>query len=232
MEEIIKFLMPRINKEGYNIIIFAFAITFLCLMFFDSFGWVCLIGAIFCVYFFRDPERITPVDDHLVISPADGVVSAIERNADFPEELQAQSKTGTRVSIFLNVFNVHVNRIPVTGIVTKAAYRPGKFINASLDKSSKDNERQSVLINTVDGREVGLVQIAGLIARRIVCNVKDGDQVKGGSRYGIIKFGSRVDVFLPEGVEPAVLVGQTMVGGETVIARLNGEQKMITGTTE
>jgi phosphatidylserine decarboxylase len=127
---------------------------------------------------------------------------------------------------------VHVNRIPVTGIVTKTSYRPGKFINASLDKSSKDNERQSVLINTVDGREVGLVQIAGLIARRIVCNVKDGDQVKAGSRYGIIKFGSRVDVFLPEGVEPAVLVGQTMVGGETVIARLNGEQKMITGTTE
>ncbi len=232
MEEIIKFLIPRISKEGYTIIALACIITLLSFMFFDSFGWICLVLAIFCVFFFRDPQRITPVDDYLVVSPADGIVTAIEEGADFPEELDSQSKKGTRVSIFLNVFNVHVNRIPVTGIVTKTSYRPGKFINASLDKSSKDNERQSVLINTVDGREVGLVQIAGLIARRIICNLNEGDQVKSGARYGIIKFGSRVDVFLPEGVKPSVLLGQTMIGGETVIARLNGEQKSIIGITE
>ncbi len=232
MEDIITFLIPRISKEGHVIIALACIITLLSFMFFDGFGWICLILTIFCIFFFRDPQRITPVDDYLVISPADGIVTAIEEHADFPEELEAQSKKGTRVSVFLNVFNVHVNRIPVTGIVTKKSYRPGKFINAALDKSSKDNERQSVLINTVDGREVGLIQIAGFIARRIVCNLTEGDQVKSGARYGIIKFGSRVDVFLPEGVKPSVLIGQTVIGGETVIARLNGEQKSIIGVTE
>lgn len=232
MEEILKFLIPRINKEGYSIIILAGIIALLGLIFFDKLGLVCLLGFLFCLYFFRDPERVTPVNDHLVISPADGIVSGIERNIAFPEELKVSNKSGTRVSIFLNVFDVHVNRVPVSGIVVRESYRNGKFINASLDKASKDNERQSVLINTVDGREVAVVQIAGLIARRIVCHLKEGDNVKAGSRYGIIKFGSRVDVYLPEGVEPAVLVGQRMLGGETIIACLNGEQKKIYGVVE
>jgi len=232
MEEILKFLTPRISKEGYPIIVIAGVIAAMGLIFFDKLGMLLLIGFIFCVYFFRDPERITPLDKNLVVSPADGVVSAIERNVEYPEELGVGEKLGTRVSIFLNVFNVHVNRIPVSGIVVKESYRPGKFINASLDKSSKDNERQSVLISTLDGKEVAVVQIAGLIARRIVCRVKDGDSVKGGSRYGIIKFGSRLDVFLPQGVEPQVLIGQTMIGGETIVASLSGEQKVIEGTTE
>ena len=232
MEEILKFLTPRISKEGYAIIVLAGIIAAVGLIFFDKLGLVLLVGFVFCVYFFRDPERVTPVDKNLVVSPADGVVSAIERHVPYPEELGITDKFGTRVSIFLNVFNVHVNRVPVSGIVVKESYRPGKFINATLDKSSKDNERQSVLINTDDGKELAVVQIAGLIARRIVCNLKDGDSVKAGSRYGIIKFGSRLDVFLPEGVEPSVLIGQTMIGGESIIARLNGEQNTIEGRTE
>jgi phosphatidylserine decarboxylase len=227
MEEIIKFLTPRISKDGYPIIAASGVIAVLGLMFFDKLGILLLIGFVFCVYFFRDPERVTPIDKNFVVSPADGVVSAIERNVQYPEELGVGDKVGTRVSIFLNVFNVHVNRIPVSGIVVKESYRPGKFINASLDKSSKDNERQSVLINTIDGKEVAVVQIAGLIARRIISRVKDGDNVNCGTRYGIIKFGSRLDVFLPESIEPQVLIGQTMVGGETLIANLSGEQKVL-----
>ncbi len=232
MEEILKFLTPRISKEGYSIIVLAGIIAAVGLIFFDKLGLVFVLGFIFCVYFFRDPERVTPIDTNIVCSPADGVVSAIERHVEFPEELGVKNRFGTRVSIFLNVFNVHVNRIPVSGIVIKESYRPGKFINASLDKSSKDNERQSVLISTNDGKEIAVVQIAGLIARRIVCNLKDGDSVNAGARYGIIKFGSRLDVFLPEGIEPMVLVGQTMIGGESIIARLDGEQKAIEGVTE
>lgn len=232
MEEIVKFLIPRVSKEGHTIMALAAIIALLAFMFSDALGWICLIGTIFCFYFFRDPQRVTPVDGSLIVSPADGVVTAIEEGVDFPEELDSQSKNGTRVSIFLSVFDVHVNRVPTSGIVTKTSYRPGKFINASLDKSSKDNERQSVLVSTIDGREVAFVQIAGLIARRIVCNLNEGDQVRGGARYGIIKFGSRVDVFLPEGVKPSVLVGQIMIGGETIIASLTGEQKVIKGVVE
>ena len=232
MEEILKFLTPKISKEGYSIIVLAGIIAAVGLIFFDKIGLILLVGFIFCVYFFRDPDRIVQIDPALVYSPADGIVSAIERHVEFPEELNVKNRFGTRVSIFLNVFNVHVNRVPVSGIVVKESYRPGKFINASLDKSSKDNERQSVLISTDDGKEIAVVQIAGLIARRIVCNLKEGDSVKGGDRYGIIKFGSRLDVFLPEGIEPTVLVGQTMIGGESIIARLDGEQKVIEGRTE
>lgn len=232
MEEILKFLTPRLSKEGYAIIVLAGFIAVVGLILFDKLGLILLVGFVFCVYFFRDPERVTPIDKNLVVSPADGVVSAIERHVEFPEELGVKDKFGTRVSIFLNVFNVHVNRVPVSGIVLKESYRPGKFINATLDKSSKDNERQSVLISTNDGKEIAVVQIAGLIARRIVCNLKNGDSITAGSRYGIIKFGSRLDVFLPEGIEPTVIVGQTMIGGETVVARLNGDQNAIEGIIE
>ena len=232
MNDIIKFLIPRISKYGHSIIAIAFIIMICAWIFFDSIAWICLLGVIFCVYFFRDPERVTPVGDHFIISPADGVITSIEYNAHYPEELGVEDKIGTKVSIFLNVFNVHVNRIPVKGIVTKTAYRHGKFINASLDKSSTDNERQSVLISTVDGKDIALVQIAGLIARRIICNTNEGDSVEVGSRYGIIKFGSRVDVYLPSEIEPRVIIGQTMIGGETLIAQLDGKQHKVTGRTE
>lgn len=233
MEEIIKFLTPRISKEGYSIIAFAAILAILGLFFFDSLGFIFVIGFIFCVYFFRDPERITPISDDLIVSPADGIVTAVERNTPYPEEFGDNGKVGTRISIFLNVFNVHVQRVPVNGIVTKEVYRPGKFINATLDKSSKDNERHSVLVTTQNGKEVAFIQIAGLIARRIICNLKTGDSVKAGMRYGIIKFGSRLDVFLPEGVEPTVLLGQTMIGGETVLANLeNHKQQKLIGSID
>lgn len=231
MDEIIKFLTPRIHKEGYTIILLAGAIALLALLYFDSLGLIFLVLFLFCMYFFRDPERVTPVDENIVVSPADGIVSAIEKDVEYPEELGIK-KVGTRVSIFLNVFNVHVNRVPISGIVTKQAYRPGKFINATLDKSSKDNERNSVLVNSTTGHDIAFVQIAGLIARRIICNIKDGDNIKAGTRYGIIKFGSRLDIFLPEGIEPSVIIGQTMIGGESVIARLNGEQYKISGSID
>jgi len=231
MEDIIKFLIPRLHKEGYPILMIAGIITIVVWLFFENWAWVPLLGFIFCLYFFRDPIRFTPLDSSLIISPADGIVSSIDRNISYPEELNS-SKTGTRVSIFLNVFNVHVNRIPMAGLISKSSYRPGKFINASLDKASLDNERQSLLITSPDGEEVALVQIAGLIARRIVCDAKEGDQVELGSRYGIIRFGSRVDVYLPDGVEPQVLVGQTTVGGETIIAHLKGSQKVVLGKSE
>ena len=232
MEEIIKFLTPRISKEGYTIIFLAGVFAVLGLMFFDKIGLVFIVLFLFCIYFFRDPERVTPMDENLVISPADGVVSKIDRNISYPFELNGQNKIGTRVSIFLNVFNVHVNRVPATGIIVKESYRAGKFINASLDKASEDNERQSVLMTTTKGHEIAFVQIAGLIARRIVCKLKEGDNVNAGARYGIIKFGSRLDVYLPEGIEPSVIVGQTMIGGESIIAKLDGNQKEITGRTE
>jgi phosphatidylserine decarboxylase len=231
MEDIIKFLIPRISKEGYPILMVAGILTLAVWLFFDNWAFIPLLGLIFSIYFFRDPVRFTPVTPHLIISPADGIVSAIDRNIDYPEEL-GSNKKGTRISIFLNVFNVHVNRMPISGIITKSSYRPGKFINASLDKASVDNERQSLLITTPEGDELALVQIAGLIARRIVCNAKEGDQLEVGSRYGIIRFGSRVDLYLPEGIEPKVLVGQTTIGGETVLANLEGAQVTVNSRAE
>ncbi len=231
MEDIIKFLIPRIHKEGYPILMVAGIITLLVWLFFESWTWLPVLGFIFCLYFFRDPIRFTPLDSNLIISPADGIISGIDKNIAYPEELNANKK-GTRVSIFLNVFNVHVNRIPMAGIISKSSYKPGKFINASLDKASLDNERQSLLITSSEGDEIALVQIAGLIARRIVCDAKEGDQVELGSHYGIIRFGSRVDVYLPEGIEPQVLVGQTMIGGETILAHLKGSQKEVLGKSE
>ena len=215
-----------------NILILLFTAKFVGPKFLDKLFWPLVIISLFCVYFFRDPVRTTPVGENLIISPADGVVSKIDRDISFPSELNTENLKGTRISIFLNVFNVHVNRVPVGGIVTKSVYRPGKFFNASLDKASDDNERQSVLVSTVDGKEVAFVQIAGLIARRIVCHLKEDDHVKAGSRYGIIKFSSRMDVYLPEGVEPTVLVGQTVVGGETLIAKLDGDQVEVKGTKD
>jgi phosphatidylserine decarboxylase len=185
--------------------------------------------AAWCVYFFRDPARVTPVRDGLIFSPADGVVQMIEQVAP-PAELDMGPEALTRVSIFMNVFNVHVNRIPADGVITRLSYRPGKFVNASLDKASVDNERQSVRMTTSGGMDIAFVQIAGLIARRILCDLTDDQQVRAGERFGMIRFGSRVDVYLPKGLAPLVSVGQTSVAGETVLAdcssgELNREQR-------
>ena len=173
--------------------------------------------AAWCVYFFRDPARVTPVRDGLIVSPADGVVQMIEQ-APPPAELEMGPETLIRISVFMNVFDVHVNRIPADGVITRLSYRPGKFINASRDKASVDNERQAVRMTTTGGRDIAFVQIAGLIARRILCDLTVDQQVRAGERFGMIRFGSRVDVYLPQDLALLVRIGQTSVAGETVLA--------------
>jgi len=189
------------------------------------FGWV--------VYFFRDPKRVTPVREGLVVSPADGRVILI---ADVvpDRDLGLGEEPRTRVSIFLNVFDVHVNRSPVDGEVVHTHYRPGKFVNASLDKASIDNERNALALviggdHPYAGQKIGVVQIAGLIARRILCTVKPNDTLKAGERFGLIRFGSRTDIYLPQGVRPLVCIGQRMVGGETIIADFTSQERARTG---
>jgi phosphatidylserine decarboxylase len=182
-------------------------------------SWIGLIFALACLYFFRDPERVPPPRPGVLVAPADGRVVGINP-AIPPPELGLGSTTRWRVGIFLSVLNVHVNRVPADGTVTRIAYRHGSFVNAALDKASEENERNAIAIRLPSGQEIAVVQIAGLIARRIVCDLREGDAVHAGARLGIIRFGSRTDLYLPEGVRPLVLEGQTMIGGETVIAEL------------
>ncbi len=178
-----------------------------------------VVFTLFCLYFFRDPERVPPARPGMVLAPADGhVVSVLQ--AVPPAELGLGSAPRWRVAIFLSVLDVHVNRMPVAGTVTRIAYRHGKFLSANMDKASDDNERNALAIRLPDGRDLAVVQIAGLIARRILCHVHEGQEVAAGSRFGIIRFGSRTDLYLPPGVTALVEVGQTMIGGETVIAEL------------
>ncbi|WP_203072684.1 phosphatidylserine decarboxylase [Falsiroseomonas ponticola] len=182
--------------------------------------WPGVAFTLFCLYFFRDPERVMPPRPGVVIAPADGRVVMVGPAVP-PAELGLGDMPRWRVCIFLSVLDVHVNRVPVDGVVTRIAYRHGAFLNASLDKASDENERNAIAIRMPDGRDVAVVQIAGLIARRILCHVREQDQVTAGDRFGIIRFGSRTDVYLPEGVRPLVAVGQLMIGGETVVAELN-----------
>jgi len=181
--------------------------------------WPGSFFCLFCLYFFRDPERVPPRREGLVIAPADGRIVHVQQAVP-PEELGLGPAPRWRVAIFLSVLDVHVNRVPVDGRITRIAYRHGAFLNASLDKASELNERNAMAIRLEDGRDLAVVQIAGLIARRILCDVREGDRVQAGDRFGIIRFGSRTDVYLPAGVKPLVLVGQTMIGGESVIADL------------
>ncbi|WP_341703862.1 phosphatidylserine decarboxylase [Ferrovibrio sp.] len=216
MDTIRSVLVP-IHREGWKFIaIFAVA-TLLLFWAAEPLGWLGVILTAWCTYFFRDPPRVTPVRDGLVISPADGVVQMIERAVP-PEELGMGSDARMRISVFMNVFNVHVNRSPADATVAAMAYRPGKFLNAALDKASTDNERQSLKLKLASGKELAVVQIAGLVARRILCEAKEGQALKAGERFGLIRFGSRVDVYLDDGMVPLVCVGQTMIAGETVIA--------------
>ena len=181
--------------------------------------WLGVILAVFCLYFFRDPERVPPGRANAVLAPADGHVVSV-MTAVPPAELDLGDTPRWRVAIFLSVLDVHVNRMPVAGTVTRIAYRHGKFVSANLDKASADNERNALAIRLDDGQDLAVVQIAGLVARRILCDVHEGERVTAGGRFGIIRFGSRTDVYLPHGVTPIVAVGQTMIGGETVIAEL------------
>ncbi len=189
-------------------------------------GMTFLILTAFCLYFFRDPDRVTPQKSSLVISAADGEISAIVGDVSLPKELAgADDVRYTRVSTFLSVLNVHVQRAPVSGKIIRKVYTPGKFLNADLDKASEDNERCSLLIETPSGHKICVVQIAGLIARRILNDVREDQDVTAGGRYGIIRFGSRVDIYLPEGVSPQVCVGQIAIGGETVIADFDSKEE-------
>jgi len=183
---------------------------------------------LWCAYFFRDPVRTVPTRAGLIMSPADGTVQKIVKTVP-PVALNLGSSERTRISIFLNVFDVHVNRIPIRSTVTLLHYHPGAFLNASLDKASEENERQYVTLSLTGGKTLGVVQIAGFIARRIVCTLKEGQMVAAGERFGIIRFGSRVDIYLPEGAEPLVAEGQYAVGGETVLADLERNEPARTG---
>lgn len=188
--------------------------------------WLAWLGGafvLFCLYFFRDPERVAPDREGVLVAPADGRVVSVVMAVP-PAELELGAAPRWRVAIFLSVLDVHVNRVPIDGTVTRIAYRHGKFLNASVDKASTDNERNALAIRLADGREIAVVQIAGLIARRILCDVREGDAVRTGARFGIIRFGSRTDLYLPEGVPPLVSEGQLMIGGETVMAELEGRR--------
>ncbi|KQZ13037.1 phosphatidylserine decarboxylase [Mesorhizobium sp. Root554] len=209
-----------IHREGYPFIAAFAAVTLVLGYFSSTLFWICLILTVWCVYFFRDPERVTPVDDRLVVSPADGVVSAVGPAVP-PRELGLGAAEMTRISVFMNVFACHVNRAPVRGRVSRIEHRPGKFLNAELDKASAENERNGIVIDSPNGT-VAAVQIAGLVARRIVCWADMGGTLSIGERFGLIRFGSRVDVYLPTGAVPRVAIGQTAIAGETVIAEFGG----------
>ena len=212
------FLVP-LHRDGWKFVAIFAAATAGLYWLWSPLGWAGVVMTLWCAYFFRDPPRVSPVGRNWVLSPADGVISSIGPAAP-PPEMGLGETALTRISVFMNVFNVHVNRSPTEGEVAALAYRPGRFFNASLDKASEFNERQAMRISTAAGPALGVVQIAGLIARRIRCDAKLGDSLRAGQRFGLIRFGSRVDVYLPDGVAPLVAVGQTMVAGETVLADL------------
>tara|TARA_Y100001970_G_scaffold232534_1_gene289494 strand:+ start:366 stop:1016 length:651 start_codon:yes stop_codon:yes gene_type:complete len=213
----IDFLFPKLHKEGYRFLVIAAVITFVLMLISKLLGLLAFIITIWVYYFFRDPERFSINNDNYLVSPADGVISQIiETNG--PAELGLDGKKFTRVSIFMNVFNCHVNRSPVSGKVTQIFYKAGKFLNASLDKASEDNERNYIRLNNANGEDLVLVQIAGLVARRIVCDVNEKDEIKQGERFGIIRFGSRVDLYF-ENYELLVQKNQISVSGETLIAK-------------
>lgn len=224
------FVKPM-HREGYRFVAIFAAVTAVLFYLAEPLGWIGVCLTVWCYYFFRDPPRVTPLRDGLMISPADGVVSMIGPAVP-PEELGLGPAAMTRISVFMNVFNCHVNRLPISGTITKVAYRPGKFLNASLDKASVDNERNALAIRLPDGRDYAVVQIAGLVARRIVCDVKAGQTLRTGERFGMIRFGSRLDIYLPAGVQPQIALGQSTLAGETVLADLASQEPARIGRTD
>ncbi len=216
-------LVP-IHREGYRFIAVFAAVTVLLFWFHTGpLAWAGVVLTLWCAYFFRDPERVPPLRDGLVISPADGRVSAIEEVIP-PVELDLPREPVTRISVFMNVFDVHVNRAPLDAVITRIAYVPGLFLNADLDKASLDNERQALTLARASGQKIGVVQIAGLVARRIVKFVNEGEHLSAGQRFGLIRFGSRVDVYLPPGARALACVGQRAIAGETVLADLDSPE--------
>jgi phosphatidylserine decarboxylase len=215
----LRLAFPPPHPAGRPFLAGGLAILILGLFVGHGLTWIGTAFALFCVFFFRDPTRVPPPRAGAIVAPADGRVVSVAEGAP-PAELGLGPERRWKVSIFLSVLNVHVNRVPATGTVTRIAYRHGAFVNASLDKASEQNERNAIALRLPDGREMAVVQIAGLIARRILCSLREGDSVHTGERLGIIRFGSRTDLYLPDGVLPLVCEGQTMIGGETVIAEV------------
>lgn len=216
--------LAPVHREGYPFVLGAAAITLvLFLVGWNPAAWVGVVFTLWCAYFFRDPERVTPLRKGLVISPADGRISSISTVIP-PPELDLPREPHVRISVFMNVFDVHVNRSPLEARLTRIAYVPGAFLNAELDKASEDNERQALTLELDDGTRIGVVQIAGLIARRIVKFVDEGERLNVGQRFGLIRFGSRVDVFLPTSVRPLACLGQRAIAGETVLADLTSTE--------
>jgi len=216
-------ILAPIHRQGWPFIAL-FAVVTVALAAISGFlGWIGLLLTAWCAFFFRDPVRSVPDRAGLVVSPADGIVTLIEPAVP-PRELGLPATPRPRISVFMNVFDVHVNRAPIAGTLARLSYRPGSFFNASLDKASEQNERQSMRVALADGRDIVLVQIAGLVARRIVDWVAEGDALVTGQRIGMIRFGSRVDIYLPDGVQPLVAEGQRAIAGETVIADLASDE--------
>ena len=209
-------VLPKIHKEGYRFLAIAIVITFVCLLFSKALGLIAILLTVWVYYFFRDPDRISIQDDNFLVSPADGLISNISE-VDGPAELSLENKKFTKISIFMNVFNCHVNRTPVSANVEEILYKPGKFLNASLDKSSEENERNYYRLKLKDGDEIIIVQIAGLIARRIITEVQVSQSIEQGERIGMIRFGSRVDVYFSNRRLIAKL-GQNVVAGESLLA--------------
>jgi len=224
-------ILVPVHREGWPFVAGFAVVALLLALLWSPLGWLGLLATLWCAYFFRDPPRVVPDRPGLVVSPADGVVQLVEPAVP-PAELDLGTLPRPRVSIFMDVFDVHVNRAPLAGTVRRIAHRPGKFLNASLDKASSENERLGLRLALDDGRDLGVVQIAGLVARRIRCWVGEGDRLAAGERFGMIRFGSRVDVYLPAGVAPLVVEGQRSVAGETVLADLASDEPTRFGRTD
>lgn len=227
MDSIFSVLTP-IHREGHKFIVIFAVATLLLFLLWEPLGWIGVILTAWCAYFFRDPDRVTPIRDGLLVSPADGVVQSVN-DAVPPAELDMGDESRPRISIFMNVFDVHVNRAPASGEITRVAYTPGKFLNAELEKASEDNERNAVRMTTEGGKDIAFVQIAGLVARRIVSHIDQRQKVLAGERFGLIRFGSRVDVYLEKGTNPLVCVGQRMIAGETVLADEKARERQRVG---
>lgn len=213
----LKYMLVPLHRSGWMFVAaFAIAAAFFGLLW-EPLGWIGLLLTAWCIFFFRDPDRVTPMREGLIVSPADGIVTKISTTRT-PEEFGIDREDSVCISISLSLFDVHVNRVPIEGTVQKLEYVPGKLVNTELDKSSEDNERQYVTLKTTDDSMIGVVQIAGIISRRIVCDLTEGQGVKTGERFGIIRFGSRVNVYLPESISSTVIEGQRVIAGETVLA--------------
>jgi phosphatidylserine decarboxylase len=215
--------LAPVHRDGHKFIAIGLIVTLLLFLLWAPLGWIAALITAWIIYFFRDPDRVTPLREGLVLAPADGKISLIETVRP-PAELGLGDEERVRISIFLSVFDVHIQRAPVAGRIVRSLYIPGAFLNAALDKASEENERRSIVIETPAGTKVGVVQIAGLVARRIVTLAAEGDSLGAGERFGLIRFGSRVDTYLPPGAFPAVAVGQRAIGGETVLSDLKSSE--------